>query len=223
MTINYVDRNSLSVLKTTLQKALSFLWSLVCMAHGLMRSVVGFAIARFLLGAAEATSFPAANKAIAQWNPQNERALAFGLLNSGTNAGVMISFSVVWLALLAGATIQWLGNQQPVFIWAGLMHPISWIILYLAMGREFKLVDITQPLDLSRPKRSLQLGGLIGMGIGVACTALIGLNWATCAAAARSTSAVAAAITAAAGIAVIGAFVYYAGMGHQRMEASTAQ
>jgi hypothetical protein len=34
---------------------------------------------------------------------------------------------------------------------------------------------------------------------------------------------VAAAITAAAGIAVIGAFVYYAGMGHKGMEAAPAQ
>ncbi len=142
-TVNYVDRNSLSVLKTTLQSALGWseadygwiafaftaayaifpvlagrmidrlgvkrgfaigviLWSVMCMAHGLVQSVIGFAIVRFLLGAAEATNFPAAIKAISQWFPQKERALANGLFNCGTNFGVMISFSVVWLSSAYG-------------------------------------------------------------------------------------------------------------------------
>ena len=63
-----------------------------------MRSVLGFAVVRFFLGAAEAANFPASIKAIAMWFPQKERALATGIFNSGTNVGVMISFAVVWLA-----------------------------------------------------------------------------------------------------------------------------
>jgi sugar phosphate permease len=92
-TINYIDRNSLSVLKTTLQSQLGWsdvdygwitfaftaayaafpsiigtlidrfgvkrslsgaliLWSLMAAAHGLVRTVLGFAIVRFLLGLA---------------------------------------------------------------------------------------------------------------------------------------------------------------------------
>ncbi len=120
----------------------------------------------------------------------------------------------MFLTLLAGATIQWTGSQQAVFIWAGLMHPLSWVILYVVMGREFTLIDITRPLDLGRPKRSLQLGGLLGIAVGLLFAALIAVNWSAAVAAARSTSAVAAAITAAVGIAIIGAFVCYAGMRH---------
>jgi MFS transporter, ACS family, hexuronate transporter len=142
-TINYVDRNSLSVLKTTLQahlgwsdvdygwitfaftaayaafpsiigtlidrfgvkKSLSgalILWSLMAAAHGLVRTVLGFAIVRFLLGFAEAANFPASIKAMAMWFPQKERALATGLFNSGTNVGVMVSFATVWLATTFG-------------------------------------------------------------------------------------------------------------------------
>ena len=67
-------------------------------AHGIVRTVLGFAIVRFFLGLAEAANFPASIKAVAMWFPQKERALATGLFNSGTNVGVMVSFATVWLA-----------------------------------------------------------------------------------------------------------------------------
>jgi ACS family hexuronate transporter-like MFS transporter len=142
-TINYVDRNALSVLKTTLERQLNWseadygwiafafttayaifpsfmgrivdavgvkigfaggliVWSVMAAAHALVTSVFGFASARFLLGAAESINFPAAIKAVAQWFPQKERALATGLFNSGTNVGVMISFGTVMLATAYG-------------------------------------------------------------------------------------------------------------------------
>jgi ACS family hexuronate transporter-like MFS transporter len=138
-TINYVDRNSLSVLKTTLQGALGWddvdygtittaftfayamfpsvigifidrygvkrtlawalvLWSLAAAAHGLVATVLGFVIVRFILGFAEAANFPASIKAVAMWFPQKERALATGIFNSGTSIGVMVSFVVVMIA-----------------------------------------------------------------------------------------------------------------------------
>jgi len=138
-TINYIDRNSLSVLKTTLQAELHWtdvdygwittaftcayamfpsligffvdrfgvkkalagalvLWSVAAAAHGLVATVVGFMIVRFVLGLAEAANFPASIKAVAMWFPQKERALATGLFNSGTSVGVIVSGVVVWIA-----------------------------------------------------------------------------------------------------------------------------
>ena len=138
-TINYIDRNSLSVLKTTLQGALGWtdvdygwitfaftfayamfpsvigifvdkfgvkkalagaliLWSLAAAAHGLVATVIGFVIVRFVLGLAEAANFPASIKAVGMWFPQKERALATGIFNSGTSVGVMVSFVTVWIA-----------------------------------------------------------------------------------------------------------------------------
>jgi MFS transporter, ACS family, hexuronate transporter len=161
-TINYIDRNSLSVLKTILEKQLGWSeadygwiafgfttayamfppvfgwvidrfgvkaslagaligWSLMAIAHGLVRSVLGFALVRFLLGAAEAANFPASIKAVAMWFPQKERALATGIFNSGTNVGVMISFAVVMLAEAFGW--QW------AFITIGLIG-FAWLIFW---------------------------------------------------------------------------------------------
>jgi ACS family hexuronate transporter-like MFS transporter len=50
-------------------------------------AVIGFGIARFVLGLGEAGNFPAAIKATAEWFPKKERALATGIFNSGTNIG----------------------------------------------------------------------------------------------------------------------------------------
>jgi ACS family hexuronate transporter-like MFS transporter len=161
-TINYVDRNSLSVLKTILEKELSWsevdygwiqfaftaayaifptilgrlidrfgvkvslaaalvMWSSMSVALGLVNTVMGFVIVRFLLGVAEAANFPASIKAVAMWFPQKERALATGLFNSGTNLGVMISFGTVWLAESFGW--QW------AFVTIGLLGFV-WLIFW---------------------------------------------------------------------------------------------
>jgi len=476
-TINYVDRNALSVLKTTLERQLNWseadygwiafafttayaifpsiagrivdavgvkigfaggliLWSLMAAAHALVSSVFGFAGARFLLGAAESVNFPAAIKAIAQWFPQKERALATGLFNSGTNVGVMISFGTVMLAtaygwrwafvaigaigflwlilwfygyetperhdrlspaehayicsdqimttesiqvswttllrygniwpfllgkfmtdpvwwfylywlpsylekergrnplhsalllvviytgasvgsvaggwfsghligkgwrvgsarylamllpavcmpasiiayythsftlcialislatachqgwsanifttatdmfpskvagsviglgstagaiggmfltLLAGMSIQWLGTQKAVFIWAGLMHPLCLVIFRLWIGRDFKLIDVDKPLDMSRRHRGLLAGGAILAVLGLALALLIYVNWEVCVVAAKLTGAAQAA-TAAVGVLVIGLVLLYAGRAHRARVAAT--
>ncbi len=66
-------------------------WSLAAMAHGVARTVMGFAIARFGLGLSEGGNFPAAIKAVSEWFPKKERALATGLFNSGANIGAVIT------------------------------------------------------------------------------------------------------------------------------------
>src|SRR5262245_43639896 len=138
-TINYLDRQTISVLKPLLQQELGWteagygwinfsfqmayaimlgvsgrildavgvragfivavvVWSIAAMAHALARGTFSFAVARFALGIGEAANFPASIKAVAEWFPKRERALATGIFNSGTNVGVMLSPLVVWLA-----------------------------------------------------------------------------------------------------------------------------
>ena len=52
-------------------------------------SVVGFIVARFVLGLGESGNFPAAIKTTAEWFPKKERALATGIFNAGTNVGAL--------------------------------------------------------------------------------------------------------------------------------------
>src|SRR6516225_7613057 len=79
------------------------LWSLAAMAHALVRSVLGFGIARFVLGLGESGNFPAAIKATAEWFQPKERALATGIFNSGAGVGAIVApLMVPWVALHFG-------------------------------------------------------------------------------------------------------------------------
>lgn len=53
-------------------------------------TVLGFISARVVLGLAEGGNFPGAIKAVAEWFPQKERALATGLFNAGSNIGAVL-------------------------------------------------------------------------------------------------------------------------------------
>jgi ACS family hexuronate transporter-like MFS transporter len=78
-------------------------WSLAAMAHALVRTALGFGVARFFLGLGEAGNFPAAIKTVADWFPQRERSLATGLFNSGANLGAILApLLVPWVTLRFG-------------------------------------------------------------------------------------------------------------------------
>jgi ACS family hexuronate transporter-like MFS transporter len=62
-------------------------------------AVIGFGIARFVLGLGEAGNFPAAIKATAEWFPKKERALATGIFNSGTNIGATVAPFIIGFIL----------------------------------------------------------------------------------------------------------------------------
>src|SRR5437660_10854911 len=104
-----------------------FMWMRASMAHALVRSVFGFGAARFALGWGESGSFPASIKAVAEWFPKKERALATGIFNSGTNLGAIVAPLVVpWLTLNYG----W----PAAFVATGAIG-LVWIVLWLAVYR----------------------------------------------------------------------------------------
>ena len=98
-------------------------WALSSMSHAAVASVVGFCVARALLGLGESGNFPAAIKATTEWFPSEERALATGLFNSGSNASAFIA-----PALVAAVTLKW--GWQAAFLATGSMG-VAWLILWL--------------------------------------------------------------------------------------------
>jgi ACS family hexuronate transporter-like MFS transporter len=102
-------------------------WSLAAMSHALAGSVLGFAVARFLLGLGEAGNFPAAIKTVAEWFPRRERAFATGIFNSGSNVGAI-------LAPLAVPIVAVTWGWQAAFLFTGALSAI-WLVTWLAVYR----------------------------------------------------------------------------------------
>ena len=103
-------------------------WTLATSGQSLARSVLAFAIARFVLGLAEAPNFPAAIKTVAEWFPNKERALATGIFNSGANIG----------AIVAPATAPWVAAHfgwQWAFVFLGVLSAI-WIVPWAVTYRQ---------------------------------------------------------------------------------------
>src|SRR5919205_402213 len=73
----------------------TLVWSISSLCHSLARTGWQFSLARFGLGLGEAANFPACIKAVADWFPKRERALATGIFNGGSNLGPVLALLAV--------------------------------------------------------------------------------------------------------------------------------
>ena len=106
-------------------------WSLAAMGQALARGVASFAVACGLLGMGEAGNFPGSIKAVAEWFPKRERALATGIFNSGTAVGAVISYPLVgWLFLRWGWQMAFVGTGA-----LGLICVAVWLLFYRLPGQ----------------------------------------------------------------------------------------
>jgi MFS transporter, ACS family, hexuronate transporter len=178
---NYMDRQVIGVLKTTLQHDLGWdeidygnlvfafqaayaigmvlvgrfidrvgtrlgyaiamaFWSVASLAHGLATSFTGFVAARFALGLGESAVFPASMKAVAEWFPKKERALATGIFNAGSNLGAIATPLIVpWVA------VHW-GWRVAFFLLGGI--GFGWLALWLAVYRRPQEHPSCSPAEL---------------------------------------------------------------------------
>lgn len=104
-----------------------FVWSVACALHGLARNALSLSIFRAILGVSEAGNWPGATKAVAEWFPRQERALAQGIFNAGASMGAVVSAPLIaWLFLLFG----W----QATFVVIGALG-IVWILPWWILAR----------------------------------------------------------------------------------------
>ena len=105
------------------------IWSIAALGHSLSQSWVGFAVARFSLAVGQSGSFPSAIKAVAEWFPKKDRALAVGIFNGGSNMGTILSPLIIPVLVLN------FDNWRVGFLWT---FPISivWVLLWLKYFRK---------------------------------------------------------------------------------------
>lgn len=97
-------------------------YSLIAMLTPLAQGLRSFAAFRGLLGFGEAANWPAATKAVSEWFPARERALATALFDSGSSIGGAISpFLVFWIS----AQFGW----RVTFIVPGVLG-FAWLLLW---------------------------------------------------------------------------------------------
>ena len=103
-------------------------WTIFHVLHGGVTSVTQFAMVRFGLGIGESGNFPAGVKAVTQWFPQRERALAIGVFNAGSNVGAILTPLIV-----PAITIAY--GWRMAFVVTGILG-VLWLVAWLALYRE---------------------------------------------------------------------------------------
>lgn len=116
-------------------------WSIAAIGHAFARSAATFSAARALLGLGESGNFPGSIKAVAEWFPKKERALATGIFNAGSNMGAVLApLLVPWI------TIRW--GWQWAFIATGALGLI-WLAFWLALYRDPEHDPRVSPAELA--------------------------------------------------------------------------
>ena len=106
---------------------LTVIWySTISIFTSLASGLYSFAAFRFLLGAGESANWPAATKAVSEWFPKRERALATALFDSGSSIGGAVApFIVLWIYFRWGWRPAFMVPGALGFLWL-----IAWRWLY---------------------------------------------------------------------------------------------
>lgn len=141
-------------------------WSIAGMLHAMVKSVTGFAVVRIVLGIGEAGNFPAAMKAVSEWFPKKEKAIATGILNAGASVGVVAALIIVpWiLQYYTWKEVFWITGALG-FVWL-----IFWWIFYeipskqkYLTEKELQLIQEGQEEPVQTEKKTLPMKVLFSM------------------------------------------------------------
>ena len=144
-------------------------WSVANMLTAGVQGIRSMAVCRFALGLGEAGVWPAASKAVSEWFPARQRALAIGFYTMGATIGATLApYIVIPLATypygeklpVVGSLLGQGTGWRVAFILtgaAGLVWLIPWLLLYrkprenrFLGADELKLIEATSPDDLAK-------------------------------------------------------------------------
>jgi len=105
----------------------------------------------------------------------------------------------LFMNLISGGMLQWTGSYTPLFIFAGVMHPIAYVVIRALVGGKIKQVNLDEGLRTVFSPTLLFLG-LALIVVGGALMVVFGLNWSYILSITQNSSATAAAAVAGSGI-----------------------
>ncbi len=141
-------------------------WSVASLLHAVARTAMQFSLFRFLLGATEAANFPAGIKAVSEWFPMRERALAIGIFNAGTAIGACIAAPIiVWMSLAMGWRMAFVISGGLGLVWL-----VLWLIFFkpprnhpMLMEQELAVIESGQTAQEAVAMKKIPLISLLKM------------------------------------------------------------
>ena len=137
------------------------IWTLGHTLCGFVNNATQFALARSVLGLGESGNFPAGIKAVSEWFPAKERALATGIFNAGANVGAIIAPLIVPVLTVA---YGW----RMAFIITGIAS-LVWLVAWIAIYRRPRETTKVSPEELAYiesdpadPAQKIGWGRLLG-------------------------------------------------------------
>jgi ACS family hexuronate transporter-like MFS transporter len=106
-------------------------WSAATFLTGLANSLLGLGVCRFLLGMGEGGGFPGSAKAVAEWFPPRQRAMAFGIFNTGSSVGAVAAPPLIAIVVAAFGW-RWVFFLTGI---AGFVWALVWIAFYRTPDR----------------------------------------------------------------------------------------
>lgn len=120
-------------------------WSVANILHVLAATAGQFSFFRGLLGVFEPGSFPGGVRAVAEWFPMKERAMAVGIFNAGTALGSMVAAPLVsFIALQFGWRAAFVLTGSLGFVWV-----LAWTLIYRLPQEHPRLSDEERQLILA--------------------------------------------------------------------------
>jgi ACS family hexuronate transporter-like MFS transporter len=116
----------------------------------------------------------------------------------------------MFMNIVSGGMLQWLGSYAPLFVFAGVMHPLAWISIRMLSGRTIREVNLETDLRTGFSPALLALGAAFCV-VGIAVAGVVIANYDYVLSVTKNSGAAAAGGIAAGGILlIIGLALLYA-------------